>query len=100
MQDKQNQGDAEQLLGMSAIAQRIREFTGHKPSRSALWRWGLTGRLDAKRIGGRLYATETAIRAMLAADEAKNHGTVNSRGQAAAARLANLVNRDARGEVA
>jgi hypothetical protein len=37
---------------------------------------------------------------MLAADEAKNHGTVNSRGQAAAARLANLINRDARGEVA
>jgi hypothetical protein len=97
--DKQT-GNAEQLLGMAAIASRIHELTGHKPSRSALWRWGLTGRLDAKRIGGRLYATETAIRAMLAADEAKNHGTVNSRGQAAAARLANLVNRDARGEVA
>ena len=100
MSETQLHGNAEQLLGMAAIAQRIREFTGHKPSRSALWRWGLTGRLDAKRIGGRLYATETAIRAMLAADEAKNHGTVNSRGQAAAARLANLVNRDARGEVA
>ena len=100
MSETQLHGNAEQLLGMAAIASRIHELMGHKPSRSALWRWGLTGRLDAKRIGGRLYATETAIRAMLAADEAKNHGTVNSRGQAAAARLANLVNRDARGEVA
>jgi hypothetical protein len=100
MSDDRPTGNAEQLLGMAAIAQRIREFTGHKPSRSALWRWGLTERLDTKRIGGRLYATETAIRAMLAADDAQNRGTVNSRGQAAAARLANLVNRDARGEVA
>ena len=100
MSETQLHGNAEQLLGMAAIASRIHELMGHKPSRSTLWRWHLTGRLDAKRIGGRLYATETAIRAMLAADEAKNHGTVNSRGQAAAARLANLVNRDARGEVA
>jgi hypothetical protein len=100
MSETQLHGNAEQLLGMAAIAQRIHELMGHKPSRSTLWRWHLTGRLDAKRIGSRLYATETAIRAMLAADEAKNHGTVNSRGQAAAARLANLVNRDARGEVA
>ena len=100
MSETQLHGNAEQLLGMAAIASRIHELMGHKPSRSTLWRWHLTGRLDAKRIGSRLYATETAIRAMLAADEAKNHGTVNSRGQAAAARLANLVNRDAHGEVA
>lgn len=100
MSETQLHGNAEQLLGMAAIASRIHELMGHKPSRSTLWRWHLTGRLDAKRIGSRLYATETAIRAMLAADEAKNHGTVNSRGQAAAARLANLINRDARGEVA
>ena len=100
MSETQLHGNAEQLLGMAAIASRIHELMGHKPSRSTLWRWHLPGRLDAKRIGSRLYATETAIRAMLAADEAKNHGTVNSRGQAAAARLANLVNRDARGEVA
>ena len=96
MSETQLHGNAEQLLGMAAIASRIHELMGHKPSRSTLWRWHLTGRLDAKRIGNRLYATETAIRAMLAADEAKNHGTVNSRGQAAAARLANLINRDAR----
>ena len=100
MSETQLHGNAEQLLGMAAIASRIHELMGHKPSRSTLWRWHLTGRLDAKRIGSRLYATETAIRAMLAGDESKNHGTVNSRGQAAAARLANLVNRDARGEVA
>ena len=100
MSETQLHGNAEQLLGMAAIASRIHELMVHKPSRSTLWRWHLTGRLDAKRIGSRLYATETAIRAMLAADEAKNHGTVNSRGQAAAARLANLINRDARGEVA
>ena len=100
MSETQLHGNAEQLLGMAAIASRIYELMGHKPSRSTLWRWHLTGRLDAKRIGSRLYATETAIRAMLATDEAKNHGTVNSRGQAAAARLANLINRDARGEVA
>jgi hypothetical protein len=100
MSETQLHGNAEQLLGMAAIASRIHELMGHKPSRSTLWRWHLTGRLDAKRIGSRLYATETAIRAMLAADEEKNHGTVNSRGQAAAARLANLINRDARGEVA
>ena len=90
----------EKVFGMAQAAIRIQELTGFKPSRSTLWRWHLTGRLDAKRIGSRLYATETAIRAMLAADEAKNRGTVNSRGQAAAARLANLINRDARGEVA
>ena len=100
MSDDRPTGNPEQALGMAALAQRILEVPGHRPGRSTLWRWHLIGRLDAKRIGSRLYATETAIRAMLAADEAKNHGTVNSRGQAAAARLANLVNRDARGEVA
>jgi hypothetical protein len=56
--------------------------------------------LQARRIGGRLYSTETMVSAMLAADEQRNRGSVNSRGEAAAARLANLVNRNARGEVA
>ena len=100
MSETQLHGNAEQLLGMAAIASRIHELMGHKPSRSTLWRWHLTGRLDAKRIGSRLYATETAIRAMLAADEAQNRGSVNERGQAAAARLANLVTRNTRGDVA
>ena len=91
---------AELLLGMREIARFILAETGHKPSRSTLWRWHLTGRLQARRIGGRLYATETAVRAMLAADEQRNCGSVNSRGEAAAARLANLVTRDTREEVA
>ena len=88
------------MLGMGAIARLVYQLTGHKPGRSTVWRWHLTGRLQARRIGGRLYSTETMVSAMLAADEQRNRGSVNSRGEAAAARLANLVNRDARGEVA
>lgn len=88
------------MLGMGAIARLVYQLTGHKPGRSTVWRWHLTGRLQARRIGGRLYSTETMVSAMLAADEQRNRGSVNSRGQAAAARLANLVNRNARGEVA
>ena len=88
------------MLGMGAIARLVYRLTGHKPGRSTVWRWHLTGRLQARRIGGRLYSTETMVSAMLAADEQRNRGSVNSRGQAAAARLANLVNRNARGEVA
>ena len=92
--------NTEQMLGMGAIARLVYQLTGHKPGRSTVWRWHLTGRLQARRIGGRLYSTETMVSAMLAADEQRNRGSVNSRGQAAAARLANLVNRNARGEVA
>jgi hypothetical protein len=88
------------MLGMGAIARLVYQLTGHKPGRSTVWRWHLTGRLQARRIGGRLYSTETMVSAMLAADEQRNRGSVNSRGEAAAARLANLVNRDAREEVA
>ncbi len=88
------------MLGMGAIARLVYQLTGHKPGRSTVWRWHLTGRLQARRIGGRLYSTETMVSAMLAADEQRNRGSVNSRGEAAAARLANLVNRNARGEVA
>jgi hypothetical protein len=94
------QRNTEQMLGMGAIARLVYQLTGHKPGRSTVWRWHLTGRLEARRIGGRLYSTETMVSAMLAADEQRNRGSVNSRGEAAAARLANLVNRNARGEVA
>ena len=94
------QRNTEQMLGMGAIARLVYQLTGHKPGRSTVWRWHLTGRLEARRIGGRLYSTETMVSAMLAADEQRNRGSVNSRGEAAAARLANLVNRDAREEVA
>ncbi|MEN9641787.1 MAG: hypothetical protein RIR77_976 [Planctomycetota bacterium] len=94
------QRNTEQMLGMGAIARLVYQLTGHKPGRSTVWRWHLTGRLQARRIGGRLYSTETMVSAMLAADEQRNRGSVNSRGEAAAERLANLVNRNARGEVA
>ena len=100
MEHEKSNGNAEPTLGMGGIARRIYELTGHKPGRSTLWRWHLSGRLDATRIGGRLYATESAIRAMLAADEQRNRGSANTRGEAAAARLAELLDRNARGEVA
>ena len=90
----------EPLLAPGAAQRLFLDLCGFKPSRSTYWRWLLTRRLQSRRIGGRLFTTESAIRAMLAADEAQNCGSVNERGQAAAARLANLVNRNARGEVA
>jgi hypothetical protein len=79
-------GETEPLLGASAITHRVHELTGFRPSRSTLWRWHLTGRLETRRIGGRLYATESAVRRMLAADEQRNRGGAGSRGAAAAAR--------------
>jgi hypothetical protein len=88
--NQSHNGEAETLLSMGAIARRCFELTGHKPGRSTLWRWHLSGRLTARRIGGRLYATESAIRAMLAADDQRNRGTIGERGRAAAARLAAL----------
>lgn len=84
-------GCAEPVLGMSAIAATIERHTGHKPGRSTVWRWHLTGRLESRRIGGRLYATESAIRRMLAADEQRNRGSANARGQAAAERIETLA---------
>jgi len=94
-------GDTERVFGMSQIASRIEALTGHRPSRSALWRWHLKGRLSSRRIGGRLYATEAAIRAMLDADECRNRGSVESRGKEAAARLlARVGEQDDRSEVA
>jgi hypothetical protein len=94
-------GKPEHALGMSRIASRIEALTGHRPSRSALWRWHLKGRLASRRIGGRLYTTEAAIRAMLAADEQRNRGSIESRGEAAAARVRCMLDeRPERGEVA
>jgi hypothetical protein len=90
MESNRSNGETEPMLGMGAIARRFFELTGHKPGRSTLWRWHLSGRLAARRIGGRLYATESAIRAMLAADDQRNRGTIGERGRAAAARLAAL----------
>jgi hypothetical protein len=82
---------AERLLGTGEITRLVQRFTGHSPSRSALWRWHLSGRLETTRIGGRLYATESAIRRMLERDAMRNRGTAGGRGLAAAERLQRLV---------
>lgn len=91
MRQSETQGNAEHALGMAAIAACIEKHTGHKPGRSTLWRWHLTGRLESRRIGGRLYATEGAIRRMLEADELRNRGSANARGEAAAKRIEKLA---------
>jgi hypothetical protein len=72
---------------MSAIARCVQRITGFRPSRSTLWRWHLKGRLKTIRVGGRLFATETAIREMLAQDEMRNLGSRHTRADAAVARL-------------
>lgn len=89
-------GSAERLLGLSDGTRLCFELTGHRPSRSSWWRWHLTGRLEARRIGGRLYTTERSVRAMLAADEERNAGSANARGLAAARRIAALTERRSR----
>lgn len=96
MQQNESNGNAEPALGMAAIAACIEKHTGHKPGRSTLWRWHLTGRLESRRIGGRLYATEGAIRRMIEADELRNRGSANARGDAAAKRIEALAARPAR----
>ncbi len=93
-------GEAEPSLGMGAARRCFRKLTGHMPGLSSLHRWRLKGRLYAVMIGGRFYTSESAIRAMLAADEQRNRGSANTRGEAAAARLTAIIGRDARGEVA
>lgn len=82
------QKDAERSLSASEIATLLKFITGHRPSRSTLWRWHLTGRLETRRIGGRIYATESAVRRMLERDEQAHRGSVNQRSQAAAERVA------------
>ncbi len=98
MSSHANYGDAARPLGMGEVAKLVQLITGYKPSRASLWRWHLTGRLETRRIGGRLYATESAIRRMLAADEQRNRGSADSRGTAAAARLSAALKANARGE--
>ncbi len=88
-------------LSTSQIADRIHGLTGHRPSRSALWRWLLSGRLQGIRIGRRLYSTEEQIRVMLAADDLQNPPNTEARAVAAASRLKALRDGcDQRGEVA
>ena len=78
----------EHTLGMGEIAKVVQRLTGYRPSRATLWRWHLTGRLETRRIGGRIYATESAVRRMLERDEQAHRGSVNQRSQAAADRVA------------
>lgn len=98
MSSHANDGEAERSLGMGEIAKLVQLITGYKPSRASLWRWHLTGRLETRRIGGRLYATESAIRRMLAADEQRNRGSAGARGGAAASRLAAALKANTQGE--
>ena len=85
-------GVTERALGMGEVAALIQSITGRKPSRSTIWRWHLSGRLVSRRIGGRLYATEQAVRHMLAADELRNAGSSKARGDAAKSRITQLLN--------
>ena len=91
MHKTESNGKAEQLLGMGAARRLHFELTGLKPGLSTVHRWRLKGRLRAVMIGGRLYTTESAIRAMIAADAERDRGTVNARGTAAAARIERLA---------
>ncbi len=91
-------GAGEPLLSAGQARRCCYELTGHKPSPSTYWRWILGGRLTATRVGGRLFTTESAIRAMLAADEQRNRGSAGARGAAAAARLSAALKANARRE--
>ncbi len=95
MLNERESGEAEPLLGMGEVAKLVHQITGYKPSRATGWRWHLDGRLETRRIGGRLYATESAVRRMLAADEQRNRGSAGSRGGAAASRLSAALNANA-----
>ncbi len=89
-------GKPEPLLGAGMARRRFCELTGHTPGPSTFHRWRLKGRLFAVMIGGRFYTTESAILAMLAADEQRNRGSANTRGAAAAKRIEALTERATR----
>ncbi len=91
MHQTESNGKPEPLLGAGMARRRFCELTGHTPGLSTLHRWRLKGRLRATMIGGRIYTTESAIREMLVADEQRNRGSANSRGEAAAARIEALA---------
>jgi len=91
MKSQVESGNCARAFRASEVQNFIQELSGFKPSRSALWRWHLSGRLECKRIGGRIYSTEDAIRKMLANDEQCNRGSVESRGQLAGERIAKIA---------
>jgi predicted DNA-binding transcriptional regulator AlpA len=80
----------EPLLTTSQAIRLIANLTGCNVSRSTVWRWHLTGRLPATRIGGRLFAAETSIRAMLERDKRSSVTDSALRGQEAADRLRDM----------
>ncbi len=96
MHKTESNGKPEPLLGAGMTRRRFCELTGHTPGLSTMHRWRLKGRLHAVMIGGRFYTTESAILAMLAADEQRNRGSANSRGEAAAVRIEALTARSSR----
>ena len=96
MHKTESNGKPEPLLGAGMTRRRFCELTGHTPGLSTLHRWRLKGRLRATMIGGRIFTTESAIREMLAADEQRNRGSANSRGEAAAVRIEALTARSSR----
>lgn len=55
----------EAALGMAGIRAYFYELTGHTPHRTTVFRWIYDGKLTARKIGGRIYAYPSDIRAML-----------------------------------
>ena len=68
MKTSEPKAKVEAALGLAAIRSLVEKLTGHKPAVSTVHRWYADGRLQSRRIGGRVYSTETAIRSMLEAE--------------------------------
>lgn len=89
-----NDSGVERLIGIPAATVAMERMAGIRPSRATMFRWALSGRLECTRIGGRLFTTEPALRAMLERDARRDrpktgrNGRLEERGRAAAARLA------------
>jgi predicted DNA-binding transcriptional regulator AlpA len=80
----------EPLLTTSQAIRLIAKLTSCRVSRSTIWRWHLSGRLPATRVGGRLFAAESSIRAMLERDKRSSVTDSALRGQKAADRLRDI----------
>ena len=57
--------EVEPLLKLREVIDFIEELTGHRPSRTTLWRWNLEGRLKTTRVGKRIYANKKSVEKML-----------------------------------
>ena len=78
---------ASPALAMSAILALIHQLTGHKPHRSAAYRWWLQGRLKGFKVGGRLYSTREDVLALLADRSRPESIERNARAEAAMDRI-------------